>query len=99
MMFLDDLMHDRQAEAGAFVFSALVLGGEEWIEDVFKISFLDAVAGVFRFDLSPLFSAGRDEFPCSDSQRPTEITHRVHRVQEQVEKDLLDLLTIQHDTR
>ena len=55
MMFLDDLMHDRQAEAGAFVFSALVLGGEEWIEDVFKISFLDAVAGVFRFDLSPLF--------------------------------------------
>ena len=39
MVLLDDLVHDRQAEAGAFVFSALVLGCEERIKNVLEIRF------------------------------------------------------------
>lgn len=99
VMFLDDLMHDRQAESGTFMFSALMLGRKEGIEDMFKIRFLDAMACIFRLDLHPLFPAGFHEFSRSDSQRSTPVSHRVHSVEKQVEKDLLDLLTVQHDTR
>src|SRR5690349_20752779 len=98
-MFLYDLVHDRQAEAGAFMFSTLVLGGEERVEDVFKICFLDAVARSFCLDLHARFPAGFDEFPSSNTQYPALFTHRIQCVEKEVEKDLLNLLTVQHDTR
>jgi hypothetical protein len=39
MVLFDDLVHDRQAEAGAFMFAALVLGREERIKNMLEIRF------------------------------------------------------------
>ena len=57
-MFLDDLVHDRQAEAGPFMFTALVLRREERIENVFQIGLLNPLNRV-SFDTIDALEIGR----------------------------------------
>lgn len=53
MMFLNNLMDDRQAQSRSFVFSALVLGREKWVKNMFEIRLLDSLTRVFDFDVGP----------------------------------------------
>ena len=53
MMFLNNLMDDCQSQSRSFVLSALVFCREKRVENVFEIRFLDPLAGVLDFDVSP----------------------------------------------
>ena len=55
MMFLNNLMDDRQAKSRSFVFSALVFRCEKRVEDVFEIRILDSFTGILDLDVGPDF--------------------------------------------
>ena len=57
MMFLNNLMDDRQAKSRSFVFSALVFRRKKRVEYVFEIRILDSFAGIFDLDVGPDFSS------------------------------------------
>ena len=53
MMFLNNLIDDGQTQSRSFMFSALVLGREEWVENMFEIRLLDSPTRIFDFDVGP----------------------------------------------
>ena len=55
MMFLNNLMDDRQAKPRSFVFSALVFRRKKRVEYVFEIRILDSFASIFDLDVGPDF--------------------------------------------
>ena len=57
MMFLNNLIDDGQTQSRSFMFSALVLGRKKWVENVFKICFLDSLTRILDFNMSPDFSS------------------------------------------
>ena len=67
MVLFDDLVDDRQAEAGAFVFAALVLGREERIKNMLEIRLGNALPCVLGFYLRP--RASRQAWPAASSER------------------------------
>src|SRR6478735_5848378 len=99
MVLFDDLVHDRQAEAGAFMFAALVLGREERIKNMFEIRFGNALPCVLGFYLHPRLAARLGQQSRPNAQHSALFAHRIQGVEKQVKKHLLDLLTVQHDTR
>src|SRR5687767_14772590 len=65
--------------------SATFLGAEEWLEDIVPSALRNAGTGILENDFNPvLVLAGTDD-QLSTSR------HGIQRVQNQVEKDLLDL--------
>src|SRR5574341_1602378 len=56
VMFLDNLMDDRQAESGAFPLFAMVLRRVKRIEDMVQIGRSNAGSGVAHLDLDPPIS-------------------------------------------
>ena len=98
-MFLNNLMDNRQAESCSFVFSALVFGREKWVENVFKIGLLNSLTGILNFDVGPDFSSRLHHCAGLNTQPPARSCHRVYGIEEEIEQDLFNLLSIQHDTR
>jgi hypothetical protein len=85
-----DAVRNRQAEPGAF---ADLLGREERLEDAAAKLRADARAAVGNLDeMAALLRTGRDP----DGARHAGCRHRVLRVQQQVEEQLLDLVAVDH---
>ena len=58
MMFLNNLMDDRQTESCSFMLSALVFRRKKWVENMFEIRLLDSLTGILDFDVDPGLPAG-----------------------------------------
>lgn len=99
MMFLNNLMDDRQAKPRSFVFSALVFGRKKRVEYVFEIRILDSFSGIFDLDVGPDLPSRLHYLTGLDAQASSRCCHRGHGIEEKIEQDLLDLLPVQHDTR
>src|SRR5689334_11793699 len=84
-MFLHDTVADRKAEAGAL---AGGLGSEERIVDAVQVLWSDAVAGIDHVDARAAVIGCRLHFQHSPS------LHGVPRIEEQIQKHLLQLSRI-----
>ena len=71
---------------------AVLLGGEEGIEDAREVCFGDAGAGVFNGHGEVAVLSGR-----RDGQRPFFTLHRVQAVEEEIQKGLAELLGVGFD--
>ena len=63
MVFLNNLMDDRQAKPRSFVFSAFMFRCEKRVEDVFEIRLLDSFTGILNLDVNPDFAFWFCQFP------------------------------------
>src|SRR3954466_9531709 len=82
-MRLYDLVHDRQAEAGAAFEVAL-----ERLEDLLGLLRTDAEAGIGKADDPAVVE------PVQADRQPATVRHRAERVLAQVPEDLLHLVPI-----
>lgn len=78
-MFLDDVLADRQAEAGAFF-----LGRVKGFEDVLEVFGLDPAAGVLNSNQQTAVSFRQLS---GDGQCPA-VRHGVYCVHKEIQKDL-----------
>ena len=87
LVFPDDSIHHRESETDPL---ALLLGGEEWLEDYGKVLLGNAAASVTNVDVDhtvlPLERGVQGQF--------TPIGHRLHGVENHVHNALLDLIVI-----
>src|SRR5882724_10920072 len=93
-MLLNNAVGHRQAQARSFTlaFTRRGFGGEEWIVDALDMLLRNARPGV-RHDHTYAIAVG-----CRHPQ-PSALGHRVPRVQEQVQEDLLQAPGITADQR
>src|SRR5579871_1632846 len=93
--FSSMLFHDAvaNAEAQARPFSNF-LGGEKWIENLFRLGDSVSVVAERYFDGVP--GLGRENL---DPRRAPYVMHRVVSVVQNIEKNLLQLVRIPHDIR
>ena len=95
MVVLDDLPTDGQAESGALL---VALRGEERLEDATEVA---------RRDPRPIVADGDDDPLGADAEvgghgerpAPARLAHGLHRVEQQVDEHLLELVGVGHDRR
>src|SRR5262249_31110718 len=89
-MFFDDSVADGEAQTGA---AAAGFGGEKWIEDAMDVFAGNARAGIGNFDFHAAVVSRRANFQHSTAG------HGVSRVEEQIQKHLLQLVSRASDGR
>lgn len=93
-VFLNDLVHDGQAQAGTLVEGARVFGSKEWVENVVKVLRRDSQPSIFNFDVRPFLPVRLLEPMGSHADRTGILADGIHRIQKEVENDLFNLLPI-----
>jgi hypothetical protein len=93
-MFLDDLMSDGQTQPCSRVLSAGMLGRKERIEDVFEVGGRNTLSRILDFDLDPDMASRPCEPVRLDPEEATSLPDGIHRVQQQIQQDLFDLLSV-----
>ena len=98
-MLSNDLMRSCQPEPCSVTGTIGMFGAEKGVENVLQVVGRDTASFVLDLQLHPWRPACLREEARMDSYEAVAIGHRIQRIQQQIQQDLLELLTIKREER
>jgi len=98
-MFPDNLMRGRQPESGSVAGAIGMFGAEKGIKNMFEVVGCDTASFVLDLQLHTGRPARLRQEARLNPNDSIAVRHRIQSIQQQIQQDLFDLLTIKRKRR